>query len=498
MKYISTRDKSVRISSAEAIKAGLSDDGGLFVPEEFPKITKAEINSLVGKSYIERANFVLSKYLTDFTPAEIEKCTKGAYGGKKFSSDKVAPVVKINDNMYILELWHGPTCAFKDMALQILPHFMTTAMSKTGESKTIVILVATSGDTGKAALEGFKNVDGTKIIVFYPSEGVSDMQKLQMVTQSGKNVCVEGISGNFDDAQNGVKAIFTDNKLGEVLSENGYAFSSANSINWGRLVPQIVYYISAYCDMIEGGEIKNGDKINVCVPTGNFGNILAAYYAKKMGLPINKLICASNKNDVLTDFIRTGEYNKNREFYQTVSPSMDILISSNLERLLFDITGCDDNKINKMMADLSKKGSYTLTKAHYNKISKLFWGGCCDDYFTKEQIWKTYSENDYTLDTHTAVAVDVYKQYVGETGDMTKTIIASTASPFKFADTVLSALGVEPFGKSEFELLNLLSEKSDMDIPASLAKLKDKKVKFDEVIEKDEMVKSIKKAFKIR
>jgi len=250
--------------------------------------------------------------------------------------------------------------------------------------------------------------------------------------------------------------------------------------------------------MIEGGEIKIGDKINVCVPTGNFGNILAAYYAKKMGLPINKLICASNKNDVLTDFIRTGEYNKNREFYQTVSPSMDILISSNLERLLFDITGCDDKKINKMMADLSKKGSYTLTKAHYNKISKLFWGGCCDDYFTKEQIWKTYSENDYTLDTHTAVAVDVYKQYVGETGDMTKTIIASTASPFKFADTVLSALGVEPFGKSEFELLNLLSEKSDMDIPASLAKLKDKKVKFDEVIEKDEMVKSIKKALKIK
>lgn len=498
MKYISTRDKSLKLNSAEAIKRGLSEDGGLFVPEEFPKITKAEINSLVGKSYIERANYVLAKYLTDFTKAEIEKCTNGAYGGDKFSSDKVAPVVKINDSEYILELWHGPTCAFKDMALQILPHFMTTSMKKTGEDKTIVILVATSGDTGKAALEGFKDVDGTKIIVFYPSEGVSDIQKLQMVTQSGKNVCVEGIKGNFDDAQNGVKKIFTDAALAAELEKNGYAFSSANSINWGRLVPQIVYYISAYCDMVEGGEIKNGDKINVCVPTGNFGNILAAYYAKKMGLPINKLICASNRNDVLTDFIRTGEYNKNREFYQTVSPSMDILISSNLERLLFDISGNDDKKINKMMSDLSKKGQYKLTKTLHNKITKLFWGGCCDDYFTKEQIWKTFAEDEYTLDTHTAVAVDVYKQYVSQTGDMTKTIIASTASPFKFNGSVLSALGIEPYGKTEFELLDLLREKSDMDIPKSLAELKDKEIRFDEVIANDEMESSIKKTLKIK
>lgn len=498
MKYISTRDKSLKLNSAEAIKRGLSEDGGLFVPEEFPKITKAEINSLVGKSYIERANYVLAKYLTDFTKAEIEKCTNGAYGGDKFSSDKVAPVVKINDSEYILELWHGPTCAFKDMALQILPHFMTTSMKKTGEDKTIVILVATSGDTGKAALEGFKDVDGTKIIVFYPSEGVSDIQKLQMVTQSGKNVCVEGIKGNFDDAQNGVKKIFTDTSLAAEIEKNGYAFSSANSINWGRLVPQIVYYISAYCDMVEGGEIKNGDKINVCVPTGNFGNILAAYYAKKMGLPINKLICASNRNDVLTDFIRTGEYNKNREFYQTVSPSMDILISSNLERLLFDISGNDDKKINKMMSDLSKKGQYKLTKTLHNKITKLFWGGCCDDYFTKEQIWKTFAEDEYTLDTHTAVAVDVYKQYVSQTGDMTKTIIASTASPFKFNGSVLSALGIEPYGKTEFELLDLLREKSDMDIPKSLAELKDKEVRFDEVIANDEMESSIKKTLKIK
>lgn len=498
MKYISTRNKELKLNSAEVIKRGLSDDGGLFVPEEFPKLTKADINSLIKKSYIERANFVLSKYLTDFTKAEIEKCTSGAYGGEKFSSDKVAPVVKLSDSEYILELWHGPTCAFKDMALQILPHFMTTSMKKTGENKTILILVATSGDTGKAALEGFKDVDGTQIIVYYPSEGVSDIQKLQMITQEGKNVFVNGICGNFDDAQSGVKKIFTDAELSKELNKNGYAFSSANSINWGRLVPQIVYYISAYCDMIEGGEIKNGDKINVCVPTGNFGNILAAYYARKMGLPINKLICASNKNDVLTDFIKSGEYNKNRDFHQTVSPSMDILISSNLERLLFDISGNDDKRINKLMNDLSTKGEYKLTKALHNKITKLFWGGCCDDYFTKEQIWKTYTQNDYTLDTHTAVAVDVYKQYVRETNDTTKTIIASTASPFKFNGSVLSALGVDTDGKNEFELLELLKEKSDMEIPKSLSELSGKEVRFSDVIKNDEMVASIKNALKIK
>ncbi len=497
MNYISTRNKELKLTSAEAIKKGLSDDGGLFVPSEFPKIKKADIEELLGKSYIERANFVLGKYLTDFTKDEIEKCTEGAYG-TGFSSEKIAPLVKINDDQYILELWHGPTCAFKDMALQILPYFMTTSMKKTGENKTIVILVATSGDTGKAALEGFKDVEGTEIIVFYPGEGVSDIQKLQMITQEGKNVCVEGISGNFDDAQTGVKKIFTDKKIIKELDKNGYAFSSANSINWGRLVPQIVYYISAYCDLVDGGEINNGDKINVCVPTGNFGNILAAYYAKKMGLPINRLICASNKNDVLTDFIRTGEYDKNREFYHSVSPSMDILISSNLERLLFDISGKNDKKINELMDNLAKDGKYKLTKTLHNKITKLFWAGCCDDYFTKVQIWKTFAEDGYTLDTHTAVAVDVYKQYVAETGDMTKTVIASTASPFKFNATVLSALGIEPAGKGEFELLDLLQEKSDMDIPKSLAELNGKKIRFNEVIDADDMYNSIKKALDIK
>ena len=320
MYYMSTRDKTVKLQSAEAIKKGLAEDGGLFVPNEIPKLTKKEIEELVPLSYIERANRILKKYLTDFTAKELSACTEGAYGNRKFSSSDVAPVVKIGDNQYILELWHGPTCAFKDMALQILPYFMTTAMKKTGEDRTIVILVATSGDTGKAALEGFKDVDGTKIVVFYPCDGVSDIQKLQMMTQEGNNVYVSGIQGNFDDAQNGVKEIFTDKEAEEVLQAGGYVLSSANSINWGRLVPQIVYYVSAYCDMVKNGEIKLGEKINVCVPTGNFGNILAAYYARKMGLPVAKFICASNKNNVLTDFIRTGEYNKNREFYSSVSP----------------------------------------------------------------------------------------------------------------------------------------------------------------------------------
>ena len=493
LNYISTRNPEIKLKSAEAIKKGLSDDGGLFVPDEIAQLTAMEFEKLVSMSYTERANLILKKYLTDFTVKEISDCTAGAYGNGKFSSEKIAPVVKLNDNQYILELWHGPTCAFKDMALQILPYFMTTAMKKTKEEKDIVILVATSGDTGKAALEGFKDVEGTKIIVFYPGDGVSDMQKLQMMTQEGNNVFVSGIEGNFDDAQSGVKAIFTDERICSVLEQNGFAFSSANSINWGRLVPQIVYYISAYCDMIKDGEINQGDKINICVPTGNFGNILAAYYARKMGLPVNKFICASNSNNVLTDFIRTGEYNKNREFYTSISPSMDILISSNLERLLFDISGGDAKRVVTMMNKLKKSGSYKLTKALHKKITDLFWGGYCDDYFTKVQIWKTFTESGYTLDTHTAVAVDVYNQYVEETGDYTKTLIASTASPFKFNRPVLSALGVDVDDNADdFALLSLLSQKSGFDVPTSLAELKDKKRRFEGVIDKESMYNLIK------
>ena len=370
---------------------------------------------------------------------------------------------------------------------------MTTAMKKTNEDKEIVILVATSGDTGKAALEGFKDVKGTKIIVFYPGDGVSDIQKLQMMTQEGANVFVSGIDGNFDDAQSGVKEIFTDKNINSVMEQNNYAFSSANSINWGRLVPQIVYYISAYCDMAESGEIAIGDKINVCVPTGNFGNILAAYYARKMGLPINKFICASNSNNVLTDFIKTGEYNKNRDFYTSISPSMDILISSNLERLLFDISGNDSKRVTTMMNKLKKSGSYSLTKVLHKKVTDLFWGGFCDDYFTKVQIWKTFEEQGYTLDTHTAVAVDVYGQYLRDTGDNTKTIIASTASPYKFSEQVLSALGVDATDESDdFEIISMLNEKCSMEIPESLSALKNKKVIFDGVVKKTEMYSVIK------
>ncbi len=493
MQYISTRNSDIKVKSATAIKKGLSDEGGLFVPEQIPKIDLEDIKKLVKKSYNERAVFVLKKYLTDFLVKELRECAENAYGGGKFSTENPAPVVNVGGKYNILELWHGPTCAFKDMALQILPHFLTKSMQKTGEDKTVVILVATSGDTGKAALEGFKDVNGTKIVVFYPSEGVSNIQKLQMITQEGKNVFVSGIKGNFDDAQSGVKTIFTDKEANADFLKKGFTLSSANSINWGRLVPQIIYYISAYCDMLASGEVALGDKINICVPTGNFGNILAAYYAKRMGLPVNKLICASNKNNVLTDFIRSGEYNKNRNFHTTISPSMDILISSNLERLLFDLSGNDDKKVSKWMADLKEKGEYKVSADVKKKVSELFWAGCCDDYFTKERIYKTYTEFGYTVDTHTAVAIDVYEQYREETKDLTPTVIASTASPFKFNQSVLSALGKdkETVDKDDFELLDVLAAVSKMEIPASLGTLKTKKKRFENVCEKSELLMTV-------
>ena len=493
MQYISTRNKGLSVKSAAAIKKGLSEEGGLFVPEEIPSLTLDDIKKLIKLSYTERAVYVLKKYLTDFLVKELRECAENAYGGDKFSSDSPAPLVNLKKGTNVLELWHGPTCAFKDMALQILPHFLTKAMKKTGEDKTVVILVATSGDTGKAALEGFSDVEGTKIVVFYPSEGVSDIQKLQMITQEGKNVFVSGIKGNFDDAQSGVKSIFTDEAANKAFLENDCVMSSANSINWGRLVPQIVYYVSAYCDMVSSGEVELGDKINICVPTGNFGNILAAYYAMKMGIPVNKLICASNANNVLTEFIKTGEYNKNREFYTTVSPSMDILISSNLERLLFDLSGNDDKKVSKWMSDLAKDGKYTVTADIKKKLSKLFWAGCCDDYFTKVCIYNTNQEFNYTVDTHTAVAVDVYNQYKTETGDETPAVIVSTASPFKFNQSVLSALGKDgdTVGLDDFGLLELLSKVSGMEIPASLNALKNAEKRFEGVCDKTELLDTV-------
>lgn len=489
MQYHSTRNKGLSQTAAQAIKKGLSEEGGLFVPEAIPSISLEEIEKMSDMTYNERAYSVLKKYLTDYTDEELWKCINNAYTKEKFETANIAPVYKLNGSQYFLELWHGPTCAFKDMALQILPHLLTTAMKKTNENDEVIILVATSGDTGKAALEGFRDVVGTRIIVFYPSDGVSEIQKLQMVTQEGNNVGVAAVYGNFDDAQNGVKKIFTDEDYKEELSKNSFKLSSANSINWGRLVPQIVYYFSAYADMLKGDEIKPGDKINVVVPTGNFGNILAAYYAKKMGLPIAKLICASNKNNVLTDFINTGIYNKKRDFHTTISPSMDILISSNLERFLYDISEHDDKLVSKLMKSLAEDGKYEVDEKMKAKIQDLFYGGYCDDDKTRTTIKKCKEEFGYVIDTHTAVAKAVHDEYIEKTGDITKTVIASTASPFKFNQSVLIALGGNEAvaGKDEFTLLDELSQKSGMYIPKSLAELKNKNRVFDLVCEKDQM-----------
>lgn len=489
MQYQSTRNKALKISSAEAIKQGLSQDGGLFVPEEIPAVTLEEIGSLADCSYRERAYLVLKKFLTDFTDEELNYCIENAYTKEKFETENIAPVYKLNDNTYFLELWHGPTCAFKDMALQILPYLLTTSMKKTGENDEVVILVATSGDTGKAALEGFRDVPGTRIIVFYPNNGVSEIQKLQMVTQDGENVGVAAVEGNFDDAQSGVKKIFTDEDYKKILNNNGFKLSSANSINWGRLVPQIVYYFSAYADMLSSGEITLGDKINIVVPTGNFGNILAAYYAYKMGLPVNKFICASNVNNVLTDFLTTGIYDKNRKFHTTISPSMDILISSNLERFLYDLSGRDAELISSWMNELNTTGKYEVTGEIKVKIRDLFWAGCANDEETMKTIGGCMEEYDYTIDTHTAVGKAVYDKYRAETKDETKTVIASTASPFKFNQSVLAALDGNQaiVGKDEFELLDALAERSGMNIPKSLAELKTKNRHFDLVCQKEQM-----------
>ena len=396
----------------------------------------------------------------------------------------VAPVVDIADNRFVLELWHGPTCAFKDMALQLLPHLLTRSVKKTCDGKEIVILVATSGDTGKAALEGFKDVPGTRIIVFYPVEGVSAIQKRQMVTQEGENVGVCAIKGNFDDAQTGVKRIFTNPDIAAELAAHNMAFSSANSINWGRLAPQIVYYISAYADLMNKGVIKQkGDPINVVVPTGNFGNILAAYYARKMGLPIHRLICASNANNVLTDFIRTGVYDRNRPFHTTISHSMDILISSNLERLIYDLSGCDSARVKGWMERLAAEGRYEVDDDVKDAVKSLFWAGCCDDDATQGAIREVFTARHYLSDTHTAVALNVYDQYVRETGDTLPTVIASTASPYKFAPAVLGAIAPDKTGEDEFAMLEALREVSGAAIPAPLAGLKGKAVRFDRVCE---------------
>ncbi len=492
MFYTSTRDNSVRVTASKAITDGISPDGGLYIPVEIPALSADELKALCNADYKERAKKVLGLYLTDFTKDELDYCVEGAYKDGKFSSEKVAPVVKLHDNVSILELFKGPTCAFKDMALQILPYLLTVSAKKNLKDKEIVILVATSGDTGKAALEGFKDVDGTKILVFYPVDGVSPMQKLQMTTQEGNNVGVCAIKGNFDDAQTGVKSIFTNKEILKRFEENNLVFSSANSINWGRLAPQIVYYVSAYCDMVNNGSVKFGEKINIVVPTGNFGNILAAYFAKEMGLPVNKLICASNANRVLTDFINSGTYDRNRDFFTTVSPSMDILISSNLERLLYILCGRDADVINDWFSQLKDKGVYTVSDDVNAKIKELFVAGCCDDELTKETINETYNDYDYLADTHTAVAINVCNKYIESTGDMTPVVIASTASPFKFSKAVLGAVETDAKDYAdEFSTVAALEELSSLKAPEQLSALKGKEVRFEKVASKEDMAKVV-------
>ncbi|NPV91503.1 MAG: threonine synthase [Firmicutes bacterium] len=477
MLYQSTRGGWRPVSAAEAIKQGLAPDGGLYVPEEQVVFSPAEWERLLGMEYPELAFTVLKRLLTDFTSEEVRQCVSRAYNPDTFDSPAVTPLVHLKGNEYILELWHGPTAAFKDLALQILPHLLTTSLVKTGEKDEIVILVATSGDTGTAALDGFHDVAGTRIVVFYPEQGVSEVQKRQMITQVGGNVAVISVQGNFDDAQSGVKAIFGNQPFNQSLAERNKKLSSANSINWGRLAPQIVYYISAYSQLLKQRGTRFGEPVNVVVPTGNFGNILAAYYAQRMGLPLRRLICAANANNVLTDFIRTGVYDRNREFFKTISPSMDILISSNLERLLFEVTGRDHRQIRSWMGALVEKGVYQVDGETREKIRAGFWSDSADDKQTRDTIRDTYRECGYLLDTHTAVGRFVYQRYLEATGDDIPTVIASTASPFKFCSSVTEALfPEEPAGQDEFHLLRLLAERCGLSIPRGLQGLENREI----------------------
>lgn len=485
MKYVSTRNQSVRLRASQAIAQGLARDGGLLTPEVFPKLTPALLEDLRGKTYGQRAVAVMKLFLEDFSEEELTAFTQAGYSGEKFDDARVAPLEPLTEDTYCLELWHGPTSAFKDMALQILPHLLSASLVKNQEDKTVCILVATSGDTGKAALEGFKDVDRTKILVFYPKDGVSAVQALQMQTQQGNNVGVCAVHGNFDDAQTGVKTLFSDEKLREDLARRGYFLSSANSINWGRVLPQIVYYVSSYCDLLASGAIKEGQTVNVCVPTGNFGNILSGFYAKKMGVPIGRLICASNENNVLTDFIRTGTYDRNRPFYQTASPSMDILISSNLERLLYLLSGSDE-EVRGYMQALAETGRYTVSERVFRAVQAEFSCGFCTDAQGAQTIGKTFREKNYLLDTHTAVACTVLEGYRAETGDGTLTVVESTASPFKFCASVLDALGVTEHQPGT-KVLGQLTAVTGREAPLPLASLAGKTPRFGEVADKTAM-----------
>ena len=487
--YKSTRSKEVEVTASQAILKGLAEDGGLFVPEHIPALD-VDMDTLAGMSYQETAYAVMKQFLTDFTEEELKSCIAKAYD-EKFDTAEIAPIVQ-KDEAYYLELFHGKTIAFKDMALSILPHLMTTSAKKNQVKNEIVILTATSGDTGKAALAGFADVPGTKIIVFYPKNGVSPIQEKQMVTQKGDNTFVVGIHGNFDDAQTGVKKLFGDKELAAELDAKGYQFSSANSINIGRLVPQVVYYVYAYAKMYGRREISRGEEINVVVPTGNFGNILAAYYAKLMGVPIRKLICASNDNKVLYDFFRTGTYDRNREFILTTSPSMDILISSNLERLIYRIAGADADKDVELMKALTTEGKYEITDAMKQELTD-FYGNYANEKETADEISMVYHKTGYVLDTHTAVASRVYRKYVAETQDATKTVIASTASPYKFTRSVMDATDAEKYeALGDFELVDALSELSGVKVPQAIEEIRTAPVLHDHVVEAADMKKIVK------
>ena len=487
--YKSTRDDSVKVTASQAILKGLAPDGGLFVPESIPSFDKS-LEELSKMSYKEVAYEVMKLMLDDFTEEELKACIDKAYD-EKFDTDVIAPLVKA-DGAYYLELFHGVTIAFKDMALSILPHLLITSAKKNDVHNEIVILTATSGDTGKAALAGFADVKGTRIIVFYPKNGVSPIQEKQMVTQKGDNTYVIGIKGNFDDAQTGVKKIFGDKELEKEMAEAGFQFSSANSINIGRLVPQIVYYVYAYTRLLADGEIKAGDKINAVVPTGNFGNILAAFYAKHMGLPINKLICASNENKVLYDFFTTGEYDRNREFVLTTSPSMDILISSNLERLIYRIAGNSAKKNSELMESLKNTGKYEITPEMKAQLSD-FYGNYATEAEDAATIKKLYEDTGYVIDTHTAVAATVYEKYKKETGDDTVTVIASTASPYKFTRSVMDAIDSKYDSMTDFELVDELSKISNVAVPQAIEDIRTAPVLHDTVCEVNEMSSSVKK-----
>ena len=484
MQFQSTRDPNTIVSSSEAILRGLAPDGGLFVPTAFPK---AELEDWKSLSYPELAQKVLAGFLTDYDPAFLGEAAAATYGDA--FAGKAGYVQKVHDGLYSLELWHGPTCAFKDYALQLMPKLLVQAKKNLGRTETTRILVATSGDTGKAALAGYAGLPGIEIEVFYPDAGTSEIQRLQMATQAGDNVSVYAVNGNFDDAQTGVKRVFGDASVAEELEKRNICLSSANSINWGRLLPQTVYYFSAYCDAVTGGMIAMGDRLNFVVPTGNFGDILAGWYAKEMGLPVGKLVCASNTNNVLTDFIRTGTYNKNRPFHTTASPSMDILVSSNLERLLYALCG-SDAEVAGYMQQLREQGSYTVSDALKAKIQEAFAGGFCNDIQTREKIGHAWRDHRYLIDTHTAVAYHVLDDYRRETGDTTPSVVVSTASPFKFCDQVLRGIGgtADAFGPA---LIRRLSCETQIDAPAPLTGLDARPVRFGGCVDKAQMLHTV-------